>query len=177
MPSSPPEVEQRDVLLLGSGEAGKYIAWNLAASGKKTALIERRYIGGSCPNVACLPVRTSFTPRRSRTPPRWQPPSGCIPHSPASTCARCASANATWSTVWSKCTRTASFKRHGAHPRHRAIRRSKDHRGRAQQRRHPHPLCGARHHQHWLSSHHRRQAAPANNLSPPRPCTNFSGSA
>ena len=57
MPSSQPEVEQRDVLVLGSGEAGKYIAWTLAASGKKTALIERRYIGGSCPNIACLPSK------------------------------------------------------------------------------------------------------------------------
>jgi pyruvate/2-oxoglutarate dehydrogenase complex dihydrolipoamide dehydrogenase (E3) component len=57
MPSSQPQVEQRDVLVLGSGEAGKYIAWNLAASGRKTALIERRYIGGSCPNIACLPSK------------------------------------------------------------------------------------------------------------------------
>jgi pyruvate/2-oxoglutarate dehydrogenase complex dihydrolipoamide dehydrogenase (E3) component len=57
MPSSQPEVEQRDVLVLGSGEAGKYIAWTLAASAKKTALIERRYIGGSCPNIACLPSK------------------------------------------------------------------------------------------------------------------------
>jgi pyruvate/2-oxoglutarate dehydrogenase complex dihydrolipoamide dehydrogenase (E3) component len=51
------EVEQRDVLVLGSGEAGKYIAWTMAASGRKTALIERRYIGGSCPNIACLPSK------------------------------------------------------------------------------------------------------------------------
>ena len=57
MQSSPLEVEQRDVLVLGSGEAGKYIAWNMAAAGKKTALIERRYIGGSCPNIACLPSK------------------------------------------------------------------------------------------------------------------------
>jgi pyruvate/2-oxoglutarate dehydrogenase complex dihydrolipoamide dehydrogenase (E3) component len=57
MQSSPFKVEQRDVLVLGSGEAGKYIAWNMAASGRKTALIERRYIGGSCPNIACLPSK------------------------------------------------------------------------------------------------------------------------
>jgi pyruvate/2-oxoglutarate dehydrogenase complex dihydrolipoamide dehydrogenase (E3) component len=57
MQRSPREVEQRDVLVLGSGEAGKYIAWTMAASGRKTALIERRYIGGSCPNIACLPSK------------------------------------------------------------------------------------------------------------------------
>jgi pyruvate/2-oxoglutarate dehydrogenase complex dihydrolipoamide dehydrogenase (E3) component len=46
-----------DVLVLGSGEAGKYIAWSMASSGRKTALVERRYIGGSCPNIACLPSK------------------------------------------------------------------------------------------------------------------------
>jgi pyruvate/2-oxoglutarate dehydrogenase complex dihydrolipoamide dehydrogenase (E3) component len=57
MQSSPLEVEPCDVLVLGSGEAGKYIAWNMAAAGRQTALIERRYIGGSCPNIACLPSK------------------------------------------------------------------------------------------------------------------------
>lgn len=46
-----------DILILGSGEAGKYLAWTLAKQGKKTAVIERRYLGGSCPNVACLPSK------------------------------------------------------------------------------------------------------------------------
>ncbi len=49
--------EAYDVLMLGSGEAGKYLAWTLAKKGKKTALIERKYIGGSCPNIACLPSK------------------------------------------------------------------------------------------------------------------------
>jgi pyruvate/2-oxoglutarate dehydrogenase complex dihydrolipoamide dehydrogenase (E3) component len=49
--------ESYDAIVLGSGEAGKYIAWNLASNGKKTALVERKYIGGSCPNIACLPSK------------------------------------------------------------------------------------------------------------------------
>ncbi|HEY4088552.1 MAG TPA: FAD-dependent oxidoreductase [Bryobacteraceae bacterium] len=49
--------ERYDMVVLGSGEAGKYLAWDAAASGRKTALIERRYIGGSCPNIACLPSK------------------------------------------------------------------------------------------------------------------------
>ncbi len=49
--------EQFDALILGSGEAGKYIAWHLAKSGQRTAMIERRYVGGSCPNIACLPSK------------------------------------------------------------------------------------------------------------------------
>jgi pyruvate/2-oxoglutarate dehydrogenase complex dihydrolipoamide dehydrogenase (E3) component len=51
------EIEQYDVLVLGSGEAGKYLAWTLAGAGKRTALVERRYVGGSCPNIACLPSK------------------------------------------------------------------------------------------------------------------------
>jgi pyruvate/2-oxoglutarate dehydrogenase complex dihydrolipoamide dehydrogenase (E3) component len=44
-------------LVIGSGEAGKYLAWNLAKAGQKTAVVERSMIGGSCPNVACLPSK------------------------------------------------------------------------------------------------------------------------
>jgi pyruvate/2-oxoglutarate dehydrogenase complex dihydrolipoamide dehydrogenase (E3) component len=46
-----------DILILGGGEAGKYLAWTMAKLGKRTAVIERQYLGGSCPNVACLPSK------------------------------------------------------------------------------------------------------------------------
>jgi pyruvate/2-oxoglutarate dehydrogenase complex dihydrolipoamide dehydrogenase (E3) component len=46
-----------DLLVLGSGEAGKYIAWTLAKQGRRVAVIERKYVGGSCPNIACLPSK------------------------------------------------------------------------------------------------------------------------
>jgi pyruvate/2-oxoglutarate dehydrogenase complex dihydrolipoamide dehydrogenase (E3) component len=49
--------EQHDLLVLGSGEAGKYLAWALAKKGMKAAVIERKYVGGSCPNIACLPSK------------------------------------------------------------------------------------------------------------------------
>src|SRR5258707_2324319 len=52
-----PTPEQYDVVVLGSGEAGKYIAWTQAKKGKRAIVIERRYIGGSCPNIACLPSK------------------------------------------------------------------------------------------------------------------------
>ena len=51
------QIERFDVLILGSGEAGKYIAWHLASTGKRVAVVERRYVGGSCPNIACLPSK------------------------------------------------------------------------------------------------------------------------
>ena len=51
------KLENYDALVLGSGEGGKYIAWELASSGKRTAVVECCYIGGSCPNIACLPSK------------------------------------------------------------------------------------------------------------------------
>jgi len=49
--------ERYDALVLGSGEGGKYLAWHLARTGRRVAVIERRWIGGSCPNVNCLPSK------------------------------------------------------------------------------------------------------------------------
>jgi pyruvate/2-oxoglutarate dehydrogenase complex dihydrolipoamide dehydrogenase (E3) component len=51
------EVERYDILILGSGASGKGLAWTMAKEGKRTAVIERKYIGGACPNVACLPSK------------------------------------------------------------------------------------------------------------------------
>src|SRR5258706_11722199 len=51
------EAEMYDILVFGSGTAGKSLAWAMAREGKRTAAVERRFIGGSCPNVACLPSK------------------------------------------------------------------------------------------------------------------------
>ncbi len=50
-------IERYDILVLGSGEPGKYIAWTMAKAGHRAAVIERGMIGGSCPNIACLPSK------------------------------------------------------------------------------------------------------------------------
>jgi pyruvate/2-oxoglutarate dehydrogenase complex dihydrolipoamide dehydrogenase (E3) component len=50
-------IDTYDILVIGSGEAGKYLAWTMAAAGHRTAVIERKLIGGSCPNIACLPSK------------------------------------------------------------------------------------------------------------------------
>jgi pyruvate/2-oxoglutarate dehydrogenase complex dihydrolipoamide dehydrogenase (E3) component len=52
--------EQIDVLILGSGGGGKLTAWHMARSGRRTAVVERKWIGGSCPNVACLPSKNEI---------------------------------------------------------------------------------------------------------------------
>jgi pyruvate/2-oxoglutarate dehydrogenase complex dihydrolipoamide dehydrogenase (E3) component len=49
-----------DTLILGSGQGGKRLAWHLAKAGERVASVERRWIGGSCPNVACLPSKNQM---------------------------------------------------------------------------------------------------------------------
>lgn len=51
------DTERYEILILGSGESGKHLAWTMARAGHRVAIIERKYIGGSCPNIACLPSK------------------------------------------------------------------------------------------------------------------------
>jgi pyruvate/2-oxoglutarate dehydrogenase complex dihydrolipoamide dehydrogenase (E3) component len=55
-----PQSESFDVVVLGSGQGGKLLAWRLAKAGKKVAVVERRWIGGSCPAVACMPSKNEL---------------------------------------------------------------------------------------------------------------------
>jgi pyruvate/2-oxoglutarate dehydrogenase complex dihydrolipoamide dehydrogenase (E3) component len=54
------EPERFEILILGSGEAGKLLAWHMGRAGRRTAVVERRWIGGSCPNIACLPSKNEI---------------------------------------------------------------------------------------------------------------------
>src|SRR5215510_11587385 len=49
-----------EVLVLGSGAGGRLLAWHMARAGRRTAVVERRWIGGSCPNVNCLPSKNEI---------------------------------------------------------------------------------------------------------------------
>jgi pyruvate/2-oxoglutarate dehydrogenase complex dihydrolipoamide dehydrogenase (E3) component len=51
------DVERYEDLIIGTGESGKHMAWTMAKAGHRTAAIERKLVGGSCPNVACLPSK------------------------------------------------------------------------------------------------------------------------
>jgi pyruvate/2-oxoglutarate dehydrogenase complex dihydrolipoamide dehydrogenase (E3) component len=55
-----PQPERFEILILGSGKSGKLLAWQMAQSGRRTAVVERQWIGGSCPNVACLPSKNEI---------------------------------------------------------------------------------------------------------------------
>src|SRR6267143_838682 len=49
--------EQYDLVILGGGTGSTIAAWTFAGEGQRVALIDRKYIGGSCPNIACLPSK------------------------------------------------------------------------------------------------------------------------
>ena len=51
------DIERYENLVVGNGTAGKYLAWTLAKAGRRTAIVERKYLGGACPNIACLPSK------------------------------------------------------------------------------------------------------------------------
>src|SRR5260370_34885958 len=54
------DMERFDLIILGSGQGGKLLAWHLAQTGRRTAVIERQWVGGSCPAVACLPSKNEI---------------------------------------------------------------------------------------------------------------------
>ena len=47
-----------DAIVIGSGQAGPFLAARLAATGQRTALIEREHLGGTCVNDGCMPTKT-----------------------------------------------------------------------------------------------------------------------
>lgn len=49
--------EDYDLVILGGGTGSTVAAWTFASEGKRVAVIDRKYIGGSCPNIACLPSK------------------------------------------------------------------------------------------------------------------------
>ncbi|MGE5335274.1 MAG: mercuric reductase [Nitrososphaerota archaeon] len=56
--------EQYDCLVLGSGQAGGPLSTALANAGRKTAIIEREHVGGTCINEGCTPTKTMVASAR-----------------------------------------------------------------------------------------------------------------
>ncbi|MGH9794885.1 MAG: FAD-dependent oxidoreductase, partial [Candidatus Acidiferrales bacterium] len=45
-------------VIIGAGQAGNPLSTALANAGWKTALIEKRHVGGTCINYGCTPTKT-----------------------------------------------------------------------------------------------------------------------
>lgn len=57
--------EHFDKIIIGTGQAGPALAVRLAASGRRTAILERKRFGGSCVNVGCIPTKTLVASARA----------------------------------------------------------------------------------------------------------------
>src|SRR5437588_4808320 len=51
------QAEEFDLVILGGGTGSTIAAWTFAGEGNRVAVVDRKYIGGSCPNIACLPSK------------------------------------------------------------------------------------------------------------------------
>ena len=47
-----------DAIIIGTGQAGPFLAQRLTAAGLKVAIIERGRFGGTCVNTGCIPTKT-----------------------------------------------------------------------------------------------------------------------
>jgi pyruvate/2-oxoglutarate dehydrogenase complex dihydrolipoamide dehydrogenase (E3) component len=56
-PRKKTDVKEYDLVILGGGTGSTIAAWTFGKQGQRVAVIERKYIGGSCPNIACLPSK------------------------------------------------------------------------------------------------------------------------
>jgi pyruvate/2-oxoglutarate dehydrogenase complex dihydrolipoamide dehydrogenase (E3) component len=56
--------EPFDAIVLGTGQAGKPLALDLASAGRRTAVVERESVGGTCVNVGCTPTKTMVASAR-----------------------------------------------------------------------------------------------------------------
>ena len=54
-----------DAIIIGAGQAGTPLAKRLAEAGKKTAIIEKRYVGGTCINDGCTPTKAMIASARA----------------------------------------------------------------------------------------------------------------
>lgn len=50
--------ESFDAVIIGSGQAGPFLAARLAKAGRKVVLVERKFLGGTCVNTGCTPTKT-----------------------------------------------------------------------------------------------------------------------
>src|SRR5262245_60934229 len=58
------EPERFDAIVLGTGQAGKPLVLDLGGAGRRTAVVEREYVGGTCINVGCTPTKTMVASAR-----------------------------------------------------------------------------------------------------------------
>ena len=94
--SQAPALEEYDLVILGGGTGSTVAAWTFASEGQRVAVIERKYIGGSCPNIACLPSKNILHSARVASYFRRGKEFGSSQTASTLICRRYAPGNARW---------------------------------------------------------------------------------
>ena len=89
-------VETYDLVILGGGTGSTIAAWMFASQGQRVAVIERKYIGGSCPNIACLPSKKILHSARVVSYFCRGEELACSRTASGLTCRQCPTENAAW---------------------------------------------------------------------------------
>ena len=124
------KTDEHDLVILDSGTGTRLAAWTLAAQGQRVAVIERQYISGGRPNIACMSkARMRFTALKSPPPcdTAMSSVSSAKPSEP--TWPAYASASAGWSPARLIFIVTNTKVQSRTHSRLSAIRRTEDRRG------------------------------------------------
>ena len=58
------DTDRYDVIIIGAGQGGGPLAGAFARSGRRTLLVEREHIGGTCINEGCTPTKTMIASGR-----------------------------------------------------------------------------------------------------------------
>ena len=74
--------EHFDAIVIGTGQAGPALAVRLGAAGRRTAILERKRIGGTCVNVGCIPTKTLIASARAVHVARRGADFGVVIHDP-----------------------------------------------------------------------------------------------
>ena len=74
-----------DAIIIGTGQAGPFLAQRLAGAGMKVAIIERKLLGGTCIDTGCTPTKTMIASAHAAHMVRQAADFGVVNNGPATT--------------------------------------------------------------------------------------------
>jgi len=63
--SGSPQPRAFDAIVIGAGQAGPALAGRLSAAGQRVAIVERKFLGGTCVNTGCMPTKALVASART----------------------------------------------------------------------------------------------------------------
>jgi hypothetical protein len=96
--------EEFDLVILGGGTGSTVAAWTFAGEGNRVAVVDRKYIGGSCSNFACLPSKNIIHSAKVASYFRRSKEFGITHDVSRFICRASVTGSAGWYPAWTTCT-------------------------------------------------------------------------